>query len=172
MTTNDLLFALKDFTEKAVKDLRLPVKMQENDQEQPPDRAPEVHLMRLPDSSAAKKKAPYILHIKVTGDDSQDEGQRTQSLVTVRTVFCVYDENEESGALSLNEVMERLRIAFLKKRVVDHRFELKLKKGQSLENLVYTEDTAPYYVGEMVSTWELPAVEREVKLHEQVKEYF
>lgn len=33
-----------------------------------------------------------------------------------------------------------------------------------LETIVYPDDTAPYFVGEMISTWMLPPVEREVNL--------
>ena len=55
-----LLEELKAVTEDAVKDLIMPVKIQSENEEQQ-YRAAEVYLMRLPDGSAAKKKAPYII---------------------------------------------------------------------------------------------------------------
>ena len=61
MTSVVLLEQLKAFTEKIMSDMILPVAMQQGDTEQA-YRAPEVYLMRLPDSRAAKKKAPYIIH--------------------------------------------------------------------------------------------------------------
>ena len=61
MTSVVLLEQLKAFTEKIMADMILPVAMQQGDTEQA-YRAPEVYLMRLPDSRAAKKKAPYIIH--------------------------------------------------------------------------------------------------------------
>ena len=172
MTSNDLLYAFKAFTEDAVKDLLLPVKMQKEDTEQPGDRPPTVYLMRLPDTKSATKKAPYILHQKVTGEDFQETGQPTRATVTVRSVFCVYDSDEQVGGLSLNECMERVRIGILKERKLANRYALCMRKGENPQTMVYPDDTAPYYVGEMVTVWELPAVEREVKLHEQFKDYF
>ena len=61
----------------------------------------------------------------------------------------------------LLNLMERLRIYLLKQVVIGGQFQLDLKAG--LESLVYPDDTAPYYAGEMLSTWILPAVEREVR---------
>ena len=172
MTSNDLLYAFKAFTEEAVKDLLLPVRLQKGDGEQPKDRAPAVYLMRLPDTKSAAKKAPYILHQKVTGTDEQTPGQRTRATVTIRSVFCVYDADEQAGGLSLNECMERVRIGILRERKLANRYALCMQAGESPQTMVYPDDTAPYYIGEMVTTWELPAVEREVKLHEQYQDNF
>ena len=60
----------------------------------------------------------------------------------------------------LVNLMERLRIAILKQVIIGRRFQLDLKAG--VETLIYPDDTAPYYAGEMITTWILPAVEREV----------
>ena len=79
----------------------------------------------------------------------------------MRSIFCVYSSNEEEGALALLNLMERLRIDLLRKCVLADRYELDLETG--LEGLIYPNDSAPYYMGEMVSMWKLPAVEREVR---------
>ena len=60
----------------------------------------------------------------------------------------------------LLNLMERLRIAILKKVVIGEQFEIDLEAG--LECLVYPDDTAPYFLGEMVSTWKMPTIKREV----------
>jgi hypothetical protein len=73
----------------------------------------------------------------------------------------VYHPDEEEGALLLLNLMERLRIRLLKDVVIAGQFELDLEAG--LETLIYPDDTAPYYAGELLSTWKLPAVEREVR---------
>ena len=39
-------------------------------------------------------------------------------------------------------------------------FQLDLSAG--LDTLVYPDDTAPYYIGEVVSTWKLPGITRKV----------
>lgn len=160
MTKVVLLKRLKEFTEEATNDLLLPVAMQKGDAEEPKPRAAEVFRTRLPDSSAAKKKAPYILHQIITGKDSQTPGQHPTSTATVRTIFCVYHPDEEEGGLALLNLMERLRIALLEEVVIGKQFTLDREAG--LESLVYPEDTAPYYAGEMISTWKLPPIERKV----------
>lgn len=155
-----LLEQLKLFTEEVTADLIMPVAPQKNDVTPPPDRAAEVHKMRLPNSSDAKKKAPYIIHQVLTGKDVQAQGQYPAASAVVRSIFCVYNQEEEEGGLMLLNIMERLRIHLLKKIVIGDQFMLDLEAG--LEGIAYPDDTAPYYAGEMVSTWKIPAVQREV----------
>mgnify|MGYP001115192443 CR=1 FL=1 len=160
MTKVVLLKQLKEFTEEQVKDLLLPVAQQKEDEEPPKDRHAEVYCTRLPDSRAAKKKAPYILHQVITGKDARSPGKPSTSLATVRTVFCVYHKDEQEGGLALLNLMERLRIAVLEESVVGRQFILDQEAG--VESLVYPENTAPYYAGEMISVWKLPVIERKV----------
>ena len=60
-----LLQELKKFTLEVTQDLIFPVVQQKEDKEPPKPRAAEVFCTRLPDSKAAKKKAPYILHLSL-----------------------------------------------------------------------------------------------------------
>lgn len=154
-----LLYALKDFTETAVKDVILPTGHQKRDSGEGEAKAT-VYLMRLPDSTSAQKKAPYILHQIITGRDIQPEGNLEDSRAVVRSIFCIYCRDEQEGGLKLLELMERLRIRLLQKVVIDGVYELDLQEG--VEALIYPDDTAPYFVGEMVSTWKLPRIKREV----------
>lgn len=160
MTKIELLRQLKIFTEDAISELLLPVRMQKDDAEQPAPRPATVYLMRLPDSTAAAKKAPYIIHQAITGSDSQPEGQRVQCVAAIRSIFCVYSDDEQVGGMLLLNLMERVRIALLRQVVIGQQFELDLQN--SFEQLIYPDDTAPYYAGEMMSNWKMPAVEREV----------
>ena len=155
-----LLEQLRDITKTATGDIILPVKEQKGDAEKI-TRAADIHLMRLPDSRAAQKKAPYIIHQLITGKDIQPQGEDESASAVVRSIFCVYNDNEEEGALMLVNLMERLRIHLLKQVVIGDQFQLDLVAG--LESIIYPEDTAPYYAGEMVSTWILPAIQREVR---------
>lgn len=155
MTAVILLEQLAAFTEEATKDLIMPTKMQSADNE-PVFRSAEVHKMRLPDSRSAKKKAPYIIHQLITGKDT------TISSAVVRSIFCVYNEREDEGSLMLLNLMERLRIALLKAGTVGEQFTLDINAG--MERMIYPDDTAPFYAGEMISTWKMPRVEREVIL--------
>lgn len=161
MTRTALLEQLRDFTKAATKDIIMPTMMDKGDKEKT-ERPAEVFLMRLPDSRAAKKKAPYILHQLITGKDEQRSGERAESSAMVRTIFCVYHDNEQEGSLALLNLMERLRIELLRKVVIGNQFQLDLET--SLETLIYPDDTAPFFAGELISTWKLPAVEREVIL--------
>lgn len=161
MTRTILLKRLRAFTEEGTADLIMPTRLQKGDAEQI-FRPAKVYLMRLPDGTSATKKAPYVLHQVITGMDQQPQGQRVTSSAKVRSICCVYNDDEQEGGLMLLNLMERLRIAMLRQVVIGGQFTLDLEAG--LETLVYPDDTAPYFVGEMISTWKLPPVEREVNL--------
>lgn len=154
-----LLDSLKTFTEDAISDLILPVRIQKGDTEQA-YRPADVYKMRLPDSTSAQKKVPYIIHQILTGKDQQTQGQRIDANVQVRSVFAVYSDDEQEGGLMLLNLMERYRIAILKKVVIGDQFALDLESG--VERIIYPDDTAPYFMGEMVTTWKMPPVQREV----------
>jgi len=160
MTRVGLLKTLKAFTETAIAELVMPVRMQKGDTEQE-YRTADVYLMRLSDSTATLKKAPYIIHQVITGKDFQIPGNPSKSQTVVRSIFCVYCDDESEGGLMLLNLMERLRIELLRAQVIEGIYQIDLSEG--LEILVYPDDTAPYYVGEMISTWDLgPPVRREV----------
>ena len=117
-----LLEELKAVTEDAVKDLIMPVKIQSENEEQQ-YRAAEVYLMRLPDGSAAKKKAPYIIHQAITSKDTQPSGELEAGVAVVRSIFAVYNDDEQEGGLMLLNLMERLRIRLLREVVIGRRFQ-------------------------------------------------
>lgn len=165
MTKIILLEQLKKFSEIKTKDMLLPVRQQENDETQPPPRAPEVFLMRLPDYRSVTKKAPYMLHQLIAGGDLQPEGEPApKASAVVRTVFCAYCEDEQEGSMYLLNMMERMRISLLEEPLIGGQFELDLTAG--LECVPYADGsnaadrTAPYYLGEMISTWKLPRIKR------------
>lgn len=160
MTRTGLLETLKKFTEETVKDLLLPVRRQREDAEDPPLRAAQVYKARLPDMKASDKKVPYIIHSIITGRDSQDEASQVLCTVTIRTTFCVYNEDEQEGGLALLNLTERIRLELLKRIVIG---VYRLDMNQGIELLIYPDDTAPYYLAEMVTVWELPPITREVK---------
>ena len=158
-----LLEALKEHTEAVTSDMLLPVRIQKGDDDQTPtERAAEVFIGRLPDTKQSTKKAPYILHQLVNSNNKQIPGEQLASKVIVRSIFCVYCEDEQEGTLYLINLMERMRIALLRNPLIGNNvFECDLQEG--LEDLVYPDDTAPYFLGEMVSTWDLPPIKREVR---------
>ena len=155
-----LLEELKAVTEDAVKELIMPVKIQSKNEKQQ-YRAAEVYLMRLPNGSAAKKKAPYIIHQVITSKDTQLPGAQETGIAVVRSIFAVYNDDEQEGGLMLLNLMERLRIRLLRQVVIGRRYKLDLEAG--METFIYPDDTAPYYAGEMTTTWRVPGVDREVQ---------
>lgn len=159
MTRSKLLNDLKLFIEDAVKSFDLPTALQKGDTDVE-TRAPEVHKMRLPNSRDAKKVAPYVLIQLVNGTDKQQHGKQSESTAVIRLIFCVYCANEEEGAMHLLNVMDAVRIRLLKKVVIGTQFKLDTDSG--LDTVVYNDDTAPYYAGEMIGTFLLPTIEREV----------
>jgi len=171
MSWNDLLLALKEFIEEATKDLKFKVRVQSKAEEtavlEDPElgwRKAEVYRMRLPDSKEAKKKAPYVLVQLITTGDVQEQGRQDDSYAVIRILGCVYDDDEQEGALSLLNLMSRIRIALLKKCTVGANNAFILDKTEKLEFMAYPDDTAPYYAGEMIGVWHLPPIEREVRL--------
>ncbi len=164
MTRVILLENLKTFTWEATRDLIMPVAPSEEEPE-PKPRAAGVHICGLSEFSAVSRRAPCILHQIVTSKDVQVPGERLpRSAAVVRTAFCVYCEDEDEGGLMLLGLMERLRIALLRKVVIGKQYKLDLEAG--LETLIYDSTqrpTKPYYLGEMISVWKLPfTIEREV----------
>lgn len=130
-----------------------------------------MFLARLPDMTSFEKKAPFILHQAVTGEDGLKNANKgtgresrleLQSSAVIRSVFCVYHPDEEEGGLALLNIMEEMRIALLMYPTLNKVFELDLKEG--INQMVYPETgergTAPFYLGEMVTVWKLPPVTR------------
>lgn len=180
MTRIILLEKMRDFTEKAVKGLLLPIpppdvlevkEVELFDEDSgsalrkpppPPPRPVRVFLTALPEKSSAVMAAPYILHQAVKSRDLYPAGGPPRSEIVLRSVFCVYHDDGEAGGLALLGLMERLRIALLRQRVLGRQFSLDLAAG--VETLVYSNTepppygTAPFYLGEMITTWKCPTV--------------
>ncbi len=162
MTRIELLSALKAFCIQETAVLSFPTAIQKGDVENV-SRAPEIYLMRLPQSSAAKKYVPYIIVQYISGMDKQPHGKNSDSTTLIRFIFCVYSEDEELGAVMLINLMETVRIALLRSTVIDKKYKLDTDSG--LESLIYPDDTAPYFAGELVATFIEAPVEREVFLN-------
>ncbi len=168
MTKVILLEQLSEFMKEAVRELLLPVQPTEEVPE-PRPRAAEVYFPCLPDLRDYESKTPFITNEIVTGKDrveTETPGvRRPRSTTVVRTCFCVYHRNEQEGKLALLNLMERLRIALEEQVVVGRQFTLDLDAG--VETLVYPVNPGqtavrPYYLGEMITTWRLPTIERRI----------
>lgn len=173
MTPNELLIELKKFIEANTKDLILQVRPVNNKvipkpsgesdktEEQPQTRAAEVHLMRLPNKDAETNRIPYILVQFLIGNDEQKEGEEPDSECKVRIVVATYSEDRSVGSMDCLNVISRLRIAFHKTGVIGGKFFFR----KPLEYITYTDDTEKYYLGEMITKWGIPTIQREVNLY-------
>ena len=159
MTKITLLEQLKEFSEIHTGDLLLPVQPQEEDVEPPADRPATVYTPCLPELRSYARKAPFTTHEIVTSKDVAVQrpggGKFMQSTAVVRTCFCVYHKNEQEGKLALLTLMED----------IGGQFKLDLDAG--VETLVYPGNpnqtaVSPFYLGEMITTWILPIIERKV----------
>jgi len=153
MTSVMLLDTLAERSEEAVKDLLMPMKPTKEDPE-PAIRAPTVYKARLPDGKASTKYAPYILHTVINTSYNQPVGEQPQGICNVRTLFCVYSPDESKGGIYLLNCMERIRIDLMRDPILADQFQLDYEGG--LEQLVYPDDTAPFYLGEMMTVWSMP----------------
>ena len=90
-------------------------------------------------------------------------GRTTEAKATVRFIFCVHNENEEEGALDLLNLMELVERALLENPFFNnYGYPFYLDREAGLEDLIYTDDTRPFYAGEIAATFVLPATERNV----------
>ena len=162
MTKYDLLKALKEWLEALTADWKQAQDVQPGDTERGIS-APGIYRMRLPNARHAAKYAPYIIAQFLTGTAVQRERQRTEVKATVRFIFCVHNENEEEGALDLLNLMELVERALLENPFFnDYGYPFYLDREAGLEDLIYTDDTRPFYAGEIAATFTLPETERNV----------
>ncbi len=171
MTPLVLLTELKKFIEENTKDIILSVRPVKNRtphgegaaqaESTVTERAAEVHIMRLPDKDAETQRIPYILLQFLTGKDEHKPAEQPESECNVRIVVATYSEDGGAGAADLLNVLTRIRVALLKAGEVGSQFLLK----KPLEYVVYPDDTNPYYLGEMLTIWEMPIIQREVKTY-------
>lgn len=159
MTRVKLIEDLKAVCSKATEKMRLPLAVQKGDTERQ-FKKPEIYGMRLPNSGNADKYVPYIIIQLVSSQHVQKEGKPPFYTASVRFVFAVYCEDEQEGAIMLLNVMDRVQQKLLEQVQVGKTFLLDVH--EPLEAVVYPDNTAPYYAGEMAGTFILPPTEREV----------
>jgi hypothetical protein len=157
MTPIILLDALQEFISEKTKDIVLPVRVREEDEEEI-ERAAGVYKMGLPKADDIQQKVPYILLKLLNGVDDKKAGEPEESTCKIRVIFTTYSDNGEEGPLALLNLILRVRSELEKSVIVGGRFVLQ----KPLEYIVYQDTTQPYYMGEMMTNWSIPTIEREV----------
>ena len=163
MTPNILLERLKEFTEETTKDMILEVRVKSGETG-PKERAAEVYTMRLPNKDAETKQIPYILLQFIKGADDQKEGEQPESECAVRFVFATYSEDGGKGAMDVLNLITSIRFAVIIKCGIVQQFSIK----STILYIVYPDSTPPYFMGEMMTLWEMPTIQREVPLYDEL----
>lgn len=156
-----LLEAIKVRQAEDLKDLLMPTKPQKTKESE--ERTVEIFTGHLPDLKSETDKAPYIINSVLTSNFFRNPGEEPQCLVTVRSVMCVYNPLKEEGTPMLLNLLERIRISYMRNPILDNTFELLFDESHAMQDLVYPDDTAPFFMADQITVWKLPPVEREVR---------
>ena len=156
-----LLEALKVRQTEDLKDLLMPTVPKKD---KPSELRPvEIFKGKLPDRKSETEKAPYIVNSVLNSNFYRNPGEEPTSLVTVRSTLCVYNPNNEEGVLMILNLLERLRISYTKNPILDNTFEMLFDEEHPIQDLVYPDETMPFFMADQVTVWSLPPVEREVR---------
>ena len=153
MTPLDLLVSLKGYCEEITKDMRLIARVPDNGTEAA-EQPPKVFIGNLPNKESEKKAAPYIL-LKFLTKKTDDE----ESICRVRIICVTYSEDKQENYIQCLNVLTRLERKLLEDVVVDNRYSCQ----KPIETIVYDDDLEVYQVGEIMTIWEMPKVERDVR---------
>lgn len=123
----------------------------------------EIFKGKLPDRKSETEKAPYIVNAVLNSNFYRNPGEEPTSLVTIRSTMCVYNEDNEEGTLMLLNLLERMRVSYMKNPIVDKTFQVLFDEEHAIQDLVYPDETMPFFMADQVTVWSLPPVEREVR---------
>lgn len=154
MTPIILLESVAEFIEEKTADILLNVRVRHDSEKK--QRAAEVFRMNLPDASDKTSRVPYILVQLINGKDNNQPGTVEESIHTIRIVCVTYSEDPQQGSMDVLNLILRLRHEMELAGVVNEEFCLQYP----LEYIIYPDNTPPYFIGEMVTHWSIPALER------------
>ncbi|QWU15680.1 hypothetical protein SAMN04487895_12725 [Paenibacillus sophorae] len=142
MTLVMLMVALKQFLETKLADDATTV--------------PTVHLGFLPTKTADNRDDPVypMIIIRPVEGQGDDKGANAQ----VKLLFGTQSE-DDAGFIDLLNLMERVRILLLRQRIIDNKFQI----DPNWKWKFYEQQPLPEWVGEVVTTWDLPQIRQEVK---------
>ena len=159
MTPDILLNELEKFFTERLQDVKCPVKTKDGE---PQYRGLKNFKQTVPSKTTQAENAPYLLLQVVKGEDRRENRDGKSGLMSstcdIRIVAVAYNEDESEGSLQILDLITRIRIELEKTVIIGEKFQLEMP----LEYLIYTDETAPYYVAEMMTTWQIPTVEWEI----------
>ena len=158
MTPIILLDDMQKLIEENTSDILLEVKVRTGTATEK-ERAAKVYKMGLPEKDDSTQQIPYILLKVLTGEDGKEDLQPKSSKVRVRMLVAVYSQDGERGPLALLNLILRIRERLQKQHIIGGRFCLEYP----FEYIIYQDTTPPYYLGEIMTIWSIPTIEREVR---------
>ena len=159
MTPIDLVDCLADWIADKTRDMKLQVRVRGTDPKEEKERAAAVFKLGLPNREDATAKIPYILLKFLTAKDDKPERQPEESMCQIRIIVATYSEDGGTGEYDVLNVLLRIRSELEKAGMIAERYALRMP----LEYTVYQDNTRPYYLGEMITNWSIPAIKREVE---------
>lgn len=158
MTPIILLDDLQKFIEENTADILLEVKVRTGPATEK-ERVAKVYKMGLPEKDDNTQQVPYILLKVLTGADEKEDQQPKSSEVRVRMIIATYSQDGVQGQMALLNLILRIRERLQKQHIIGGRFCLKYP----FEYIIYQDATPPYYLGEIMTIWSIPTIEREVQ---------
>lgn len=157
MTEAVLLERLAEFIEEITKDRIYPVRRKAG-VDDGKERAPNVYKMALPKKGHDDQLIPYIVLQVVTSKTAQAGGNPMERRCAVRIVFAIYDEDAMEGGNALLTLISAVEEKLLETQLIGGQFIL----SDTMETLVYPDNAPPYHMGEMMTVWKMPPIERQV----------
>lgn len=152
MTPLDLLESLKGYCEENTKDMRLVARVPENGKEAG-ERPPRVFIGNLPDKESEKKEAPYIL-LKLLTKKVDEE-----SVCRVRIICVTFSEDKQENYIQCLNLLTRIETRLLEDVTITNRYSCQ----KPIETILYDDDLEVYQIGEMMTIWEMPKMERNIR---------
>lgn len=152
MTPLDLMDSLKGYCEEKTKDMLLVARVPGNGTEAG-ERPPKVFIGNLPDKEAEKKAAPYILLKLLTTKDEDEE-----STAMVRIIVVTYSDDKQENYIQCLNVVSKIKTSLLEDVVIQERYSCR----KPIESIIYDDDLEVYQIGEIMTTWEMPQVQRNI----------
>lgn len=157
MTPIMLMQALQRFIEKETSDMIMQARVKRNSKEEA-RRPPRIYIGELPEPDGTEKLVPYVLMKFLTGKHERNPGENENKCM-VRIICVAYSEDPQEKYIQVLNLLSRIEARLLEETVIDNRFTLQ----SPLEVIVYEDDTGPYKIGEIMTTWELPVINRKIE---------
>lgn len=153
MTSLDLLESLKEYCEEITKNMRLIARVPENGTEAG-ERPPKVFIGNLPPKEDERKETPYILLKLLTSKADEKE-----KICKVRIICVTFAEDKQENYIQCLNLITRIETKLEEDVVIAERYSCQ----KPIEYIVYDDDREVYQVAEMMTIWEIPGVERNVR---------